>query len=245
MSWIGPAAMLIRREFLRFWQEKSRVAGFVASPLVFWVVVGSGFGDLDFFFPGALTMTVMFSAMFSMMSLIEDRREGFLLSVLVSPAPRISIVLGKVIGAALLAWLQGLIVLGCVFFTGLQHGSTDLMGVSLSLLLTALLLTAVSFSLAWRMESTQGFHAIINLLFVPSWLLSGAIFDPSRSFPWVRGLMQINPLYYAQSSVRHFLRPDSTLPDAGIALGVLAAGAVLLFWVGARTVGKPSAKNFT
>ncbi|OYW09717.1 MAG: hypothetical protein B7X34_06165, partial [Acidobacteriia bacterium 12-62-4] len=90
---------LTRREFQRFWGERARVAGFVASPLLFWIVVGSGFGDLEYFFPGALTMTVMFSAMFSMMSLIEDRREGFLLSVLVSPAPRAAIVLGKVGGA--------------------------------------------------------------------------------------------------------------------------------------------------
>ena len=95
-----------RRELQRFWGERSRVAGYVASPLLFWVVVGSGFGDLEYFFAGALTMTVMFSAMFSMMSLIEDRREGFLLSVLVSPAPRAAIVLGKVGGRASLELLK-------------------------------------------------------------------------------------------------------------------------------------------
>ena len=121
-----------RRELQRFWGERSRVAGYVASPLLFWVVVGSGFGDLEYFFAGALTMTVMFSAMFSMMSLIEDRREGFLLSVLVSPAPRAAIVLGKVGGAALLAWLQGLIVLGGVFFTSLRHDAAALVGVATS-----------------------------------------------------------------------------------------------------------------
>ena len=85
-----PVMTLWQRELIRFWREKGRVLGFVGSPLIFWLVIGSGFGDLRFFFPGALILTVMFSAVFSTMSLIEDRREGFLLSMLVSPAPRSS-----------------------------------------------------------------------------------------------------------------------------------------------------------
>ncbi|MCX6585908.1 MAG: ABC transporter permease [Acidobacteria bacterium] len=220
---------LTRREFQRFWGERSRVAGFVASPLLFWVVVGSGFGDLEYFFPGALTMTVMFSAMFSMMSLIEDRREGFLLSVLVSPAPRAAIVLGKVGGAALLAWLQGLIVLAGVFFTSLRHDAAALAGVAGALLLTALLLTVASYVVAWRLSSTQGFHAVINLLLVPAWMLSGAIFNPALSFAWVRGLMQVNPLYYSQSLVRAFLVDGGAAgaPSVGVAVAVLV-GCTLL-----------------
>lgn len=224
---------LTRREFQRFWGERARVAGFVASPLLFWIVVGSGFGDLEFFFPGALTMTVMFSAMFSMMSLIEDRREGFLLSVLVSPAPRSAIVLGKVCGAAALAWLQGLIVLAGVFFTSLRHDPVALAGVAGALLLTALLLTVVSYVVAWRLSSTQAFHAVINLLLVPAWMLSGAIFSPVLSFAWVRWLMQANPLYYAQSLVRSFLVEGAL--DGGLAAGVLAGCTALATVVAIRS----------
>ena len=77
-----PVIALWRREFIRFWRERSRVFGFIGMPLVFWLIIGTGFGNLAFFYPGALTLTVMFSAVFSMMSLIEDRREGFLLSML-------------------------------------------------------------------------------------------------------------------------------------------------------------------
>lgn len=224
---------LTRREFQRFWGERARVAGFVASPLLFWIVVGSGFGDLDFFFPGALTMTVMFSAMFSMMSLIEDRREGFLLSVLVSPAPRSAIVLGKVCGAAALAWLQGLIVLSGVFFTSLRHDPAALAGTAGALLLTALLLTVVSYVVAWRLSSTQAFHAVINLLLVPAWMLSGAIFSPVLSFAWVRWLMQANPLYYAQSLVRSFLVEGAL--DGGLAAGVLVGCTLLATVVAIRS----------
>lgn len=224
---------LTRREFQRFWGERARVAGFVASPLLFWVVVGSGFGDLEFFFPGALTMTVMFSAMFSMMSLIEDRREGFLLSVLVSPAPRAAIVLGKVCGAAALAWLQGLIVLAGVFFTSLRHDPVALAGVAGALLLTALFLTVVSYVVAWRLSSTQAFHAVINLLLVPAWMLSGAIFSPVLSFAWVRWLMQANPLYYAQSLVRSFLVADA--PSGELAAAVLAGCTALAMLAAIRS----------
>src|SRR5208282_6246554 len=106
-----PVATLWQRELVRFWRQKSRVMGVVASPLVFWLLIGSGSGDLGRFYSGALVLTVMFSAIFSTISIIEDRREGFLLSMLVSPAPRTSMVLGKILGAATLAWIQGLIFL--------------------------------------------------------------------------------------------------------------------------------------
>src|SRR5229473_3297957 len=89
---------LWRRELIRFWRQKSRVLGVVASPLIFWAVIGFGMGadGPKFFFPGTVVLTVMFSAIFSTMSIIEDRREGFLLSMLVSPASRTSLVLGKI-----------------------------------------------------------------------------------------------------------------------------------------------------
>ncbi len=110
-SFFLPAATLWQRELVRFWRQKSRVLGVVASPLVFWLLIGYGSNDLARFYAGALVLTVMFSAIFSTISIIEDRREGFLLSMLVSPAPRTSMVLGKILGAATLAWIQGLIFL--------------------------------------------------------------------------------------------------------------------------------------
>src|SRR5271165_1985106 len=118
-----PAFTLWWREIVRFYRQRSRVVGVIASPLLFWLVIGSGFGTsfrssgaggqhyLDYFFPGALIMIVLFTAIFTMMTVIEDRKEGFLLSVLVAPVSRSVIVLGKVLGGATLATLQGLIFL--------------------------------------------------------------------------------------------------------------------------------------
>jgi len=115
-----PAFTLWWRELVRFYRQRSRVVGVIASPVVFWLVIGSGFGSsfraggspgqqhyLDYFYPGALIMIVLFTSIFTMMSVIEDRKEGFLLSVLVAPVPRSAIVLGKVLGGTTLATAQG------------------------------------------------------------------------------------------------------------------------------------------
>src|SRR5579863_4565918 len=133
-----PAFTLWWREIVRFYRQKSRVVGVLASPLVFWVVIGAGFGTsfrtgggqsqqhyMDYFYPGALIMIVLFTSIFTMMSVIEDRKEGFLLSVLVAPVPRSAIVLGKVMGGTTLAAIQGMIFLAFAPFVGVHMGFID------------------------------------------------------------------------------------------------------------------------
>src|SRR6185312_2930019 len=145
-----PAYSLWRRELVRFYRQKARVVGVIASPLLFWLVLGSGFSKtfqshgasgatsphyLSYFFPGAIIMIVLFTAIFSMMSLIQDRNEGFLLSVLAAPISRSAIVLGKVLGGATLAAIQGWIFL---VFSPLAGVHAGLMGILYSLLIIAL-----------------------------------------------------------------------------------------------------------
>ena len=128
-----PAFTLWWRELVRFYRQRARVVGVIASPLLFWVVIGSGFGSsfrsgdaagqqhyLDYFYPGALIMIVLFTSIFTMMSVIEDRKEGFLLSVLVAPVPRSAIVLGKVLGGTTLSAIQGLIFLAFAPLVGIH-----------------------------------------------------------------------------------------------------------------------------
>ena len=172
-SLLLPAATLWQRELVRFWRQKSRVLGVVASPLVFWLLMGYGSGDLGRYYSGALVLTVMFSAIFSTISIIEDRREGFLLSMMVSPAPRTSLVLGKILGSATLAWIQGLIFLAFAPLAGVRVSLFELLPVASAIFLISFTLTGLGFAIAWRMESTSGFHAIMNLLLVPMWMVSG------------------------------------------------------------------------
>src|SRR6476619_6429450 len=175
-SFVLPAATLWQRELIRFWRQKSRVLSVVASPLVFWLLIGSGSNDLARFYSGSLVLTVMFSAIFSTISIIEDRREGFLLSMLVSPAPRTSLVLGKILGSATLAWIQGLIFLAFAPLAGVRVHPLELIPIAAAIFLISFTLTGLGFVIAWKMNSTAGFHGIMNLLLVPMWMVSGSLF---------------------------------------------------------------------
>ena len=213
-----PILSLWRREILRFYRQKSRVVGVVLSPLIFWLVIGSGFGSsyrsgagdqryLQYFFPGALLMIVLFTSIFTMMSVIEDRDRGFLSSVLVAPVSRSVIVLGKVLGGATLAALQGLIFLVFAPAVGAHFGFSNFLLIVLSVFLMAFALTALGFTLAWRMESAQAFHAIVNLFLIPLWLLSGALFAVNNASGWIRWVMRLNPLTYGLDVLRTALFP--------------------------------------
>jgi ABC-2 type transport system permease protein len=217
-----PSLTLWWREIVRFYRQRARVVGVIASPVLFWFVIGSGFGTsfhsggsganqhyLDYFYPGALIMIVLFTSIFTMMSVIEDRKEGFLLSVLVAPVSRSAIVLGKVLGGTTLAAAQGLIFLVFAPLVGVQLGIANLLLIALTVTLVSFSLTALGFAIAWPMDSTQAFHAIINLFLIPLWLLSGALFPLSGASVWLRLLMRINPLTYGVEALRDLLYPAS------------------------------------
>jgi len=240
---ILPSISLWWREIVRFYRQKSRVVGVIASPLLFWLVIGSGFGTsfrssgaggqhyLHYFFPGALIMIVLFTAIFTMMSVIEDRKEGFLLSVLVAPVSRSVIVLGKVLGGATLATLQGLIFLVFAPALGIRFSLASLLLTVVVIFLVAFSLTALGFLIAWPMDSTAGFHAVINLFLIPLWLLSGSLFPLSGASIWIRVLMRINPLTYGTDALRMLLYPGALASDLSLStnLTVLIIFTLLMF----------------
>src|ERR1700761_4400382 len=129
-----PALSLCKRELVRFLRQRNRIIGALATPIVFWLLIGAGMGHsfrgtdsagdqggyLQFFFPGTVLMILLFTAIFSTISIIEDRREGFLQSVLVAPVSRQAIVLGKILGGTILAFGQGLIFLALAPLVGLH-----------------------------------------------------------------------------------------------------------------------------
>jgi ABC-2 type transport system permease protein len=241
-----PAFTLWQREMVRFYRQKSRVVGVILSPLVFWLVLGSGFGTsmraggstnyLEYFFPGALIMIVLFTSIFTMMSVIEDRKEGFLLSVLVAPISRSAIVLGKVLGGTSLAALQGLAFLLLAPFIGVRFGFTQFAMIVVIVFLVAFALTALGFCVAWTLDSSQAFHAIINLVMIPLWLLSGAMFPLTGAHGWIRAVMLANPLTYGVESLRWTLYPltATNVTTLGMSLLILGIACAVLFslaWV--------------
>jgi ABC-2 type transport system permease protein len=211
-----PVYTLFKREVVRFLRQRSRVVGAVGTPMLFWVLLGTGLNHsfavgqmsyLNYFFPGVIVMTLLFTAIFSTISIIEDRREGFLQAVLVAPVSRLSFVMGKLLGGAALATLQG------AFFLLL----TPMLKIHLSIpafLITLILmfflslgLTGLGFVIAWRLDSTQGFHAVMNLFLMPLWFLSGSVFPVTGTPGWLRALMMINPLTYSVTAMQNIFYP--------------------------------------
>jgi ABC-2 type transport system permease protein len=238
-SFVLPAATLWQRELVRFWRQKSRVLGVVASPLVFWLLIGYGSNDLARFYSGSLVLTVMFSAVFSTISIIEDRREGFLLSMMVSPAPRTSLVLGKILGSATLAWIQGLIFLAFAPLAGVRVGPVELIPIAAAIFLISFTLTGLGFVIAWRMNSTAGFHAIMNLLLVPMWMVSGSLFPMATAHGWVKAIMWVNPLTYSIALLNHTLKLPNAAPGLAESLIVTVVfGLLLLLASGAMAAQK-------
>jgi len=254
-----PAFTLWWREIVRFYRQKTRVVGVLASPLLFWVVIGSGFGTsfragggqeqqnyLDYFYPGVLIMIVLFTSIFAMMSLIEDRKEGFLLSVMVAPVPRSAIVLGKVFGGTTLAAIQGMIFLVFAPFAGVHLNPLQVLLAAVVVFLVSFALTALGFAIAWPMDSTQAFHGIINLFLIPLWLLSGALFPLSGASMWIRALMYMNPLTYGVEAVRDLLYPgiETQFPLPSAIATLLLFSLVmfgLAFYMANRRTTRPAA----
>jgi ABC-2 type transport system permease protein len=213
-----PSFTLWWREIVRFYRQPGRVVGVLASPLVFWLVLGSGFGTsmrsapggdqqhyLDYFYPGTLILIVLFTSIFTMMSVIEDRKEGFLLSVLVAPVPRSAIVLGKVLGGTTLSAVQGLLFLVFAPFARVHLELFQVLLVAVVVFLVSFSLTALGFAIAWPMDSSQAFHGIVNLFLIPMWLLSGALFQQNNASGWIRAVMNLNPLTYGVDALRRLL----------------------------------------
>lgn len=242
-----PAFTLWWREIVRFYRQPARVVGVILSPLLFWVVIGAGFGTslqsratgqenyLNYFFPGALIMIVLFTSIFTMMSVIEDRNEGFLLSVMVAPVHRSGIVLGKVLGGTTLSAIQGLLFLVFAPLIGIRIGFGDFLTIVVIVFLAAFSLTALGFVIAWRMESSQGFHAIINLFLIPMWLLSGALFPVSGASQWIKWLVMVNPLTYSVDGLQLAMFPathPATILPLGPSIAVLTAFTAVVFLAG-------------
>jgi len=207
---------LCYRELIRFLRQRNRIVGAIGQPVLFWILFGAGLGPSfqlagagadvsyrEYFFPGTLALILLFTAIFSTISIIEDRREGFLQAVLVAPISRWSMVLGKVLGGTILATGQGLLFLALGLTVGLHF---TIFGVALAALFSfvvAFALTSLGFVIAWRMESTQGFHAIMSVFLLPMWLLSGAFFPTDSG--WLNWVTVVNPLTYGVAGLRRLL----------------------------------------
>jgi len=251
-----PVFSLWWREIIRFVRQRSRVTGSLLQPLLFWLLLGAGLGGsfrpqggassadyLEYAYTGTLVLIVLFTAIFSTISVIEDRREGFLQAVLVAPVPRSTIVLGKVLGGTTLAVGEALLFLALAPLVGVSLSPGVVLSVAALLTAIGFALTALGFIISWRLDTTAGFHAIMNLLLLPMWLLSGAFFPANGSAAVLRYVMAANPLTYGVAALRQLLHSGKAgalagVPALGLSIGVTIAFAVVMFVAAVVTARK-------
>ena len=236
------------REVHRLSRQPARLAAVVGTPLLIWGLLSSGLaGSLrpagfesvevaEFLLPGALALVAVFASVFSAFSTIEDRTAGWLQAVLVAPAPRWSIAAGKILGNGALAWVQAALLLLAAPLLDLPLTAPALLEVAATLALTCAAMTGMGLALAWRSESVASFHAVMNLLFLPMWMLSSAMFPLDGAAPWLRAVMLANPMTWCVESLRGALLAH---PPAWTVLAAAAFTLVALV-AAVAIIGKPA-----
>jgi ABC-2 type transport system permease protein len=264
---------LTRRELVRFLRQRTRLVGAVGQPVIFWLLFGAGLRSSfkapswadglsqplsyqEYFLPGIAALIVLFTAIFSTISIIEDRREGFLQGVLVAPVSRIAIVLSKLLAGMMLALLQAglflmigpmLALVGLASSMDVSWSVTSVVAAAMFLALIAAELTALGFVIAWPMNSTQGFHAVMSIFLMPMWLVSGAFF-PGGDSGWLYWLIRINPLTYGVAGLRRLLYSQSLpvtpeLPSMMTCAVVTVLATAGLSLLAVRMVSKSHVRN--
>jgi ABC-2 type transport system permease protein len=251
-----------RRDLIRFVNDRIRIAATLVQPLLFLFVLGSGLQQLSsagthgvdlktFIYPGILCISVMFTAMFSSASIVWDREFGFLREMMVAPVRRSSIVIGKCFGGATVACSQGIIMILLAPLVHVPYSLTLILGIFGLQLLLAFTITAFGVMIAVRIKQMQTFFGVMQMIVMPLFFISGALFPASGLPRWLEILNRIDPLTYAvdpmrrlvfshlnvSPAARHALDPGVTwwgwrvpsLLEAGVvlALGLLMLGVAI------------------
>ena len=228
------------RQLKRYFRSKSRIVGSLGQPILFLLALGYGFGSvfqkagqgnyIEFLAPGIIGMSIIFTAVFSGIEIIWDRQFGFLKETLVAPVSRINIMLGRTLGGATVAAMQGIIVFFISMIAGFSPYSWALAPlVILPMILVALLFTALGTAIASLLEDFQGFQLIINFLIMPLFFLSGALF-PLQGLPKAIDIIsKIDPLSYGIDAFRSIL---INLTHFGLATDLIVLSAITVLFLG-------------
>jgi ABC-2 type transport system permease protein len=256
---LATIGALLMRDLKRFFRQRSRVVGALVQPLIFWLVIGSGLqssfkvegatdvGYMQYFYPGIVMLVVLFTSIFTTMSVIEDRHKGFLQAVLVAPAARPSLVLGKTLGGVTIALVQATLFLALSPLAGFHLSAVDWPLLATILLATSIGLSALGFAIAWWLDSTQGYHVVMSVLLIPLWIVSGAMFPLKGAPGWMAFMMTLNPMAYSVSGIRRALGTAHMSALAGstevielaVSIGFSLAAVALATWMCSRRGRRP------
>jgi len=237
---LRAVSIVWRRELIRFRRDRLRAVTSLIQPLLFLLVLGTGLSSLargslpsgadfkTFIYPGVLAMSVLFTAIFSAASIVWDREFGFLREMLVAPVSRASIVIGKCLGGATIATMQGIIILALAGLAGVPYDPVLMLILIGEMLLLAFTLTAFGVMMAARITQFQAFMALTQMLVMPLFFLSGALY-PLHGLPtWLSVLTRLDPLTYVVGPMRHAV--FSHLSLSPLAERVLSPNITWLGW---------------
>jgi len=227
------------RQIKRYFRSRARIVGSIGQPILFLVALGFGFGPvfakagegnyLAFLSPGIIAMSILFTAVFTGIEIIWDRQFGFLKETLVAPVSRLEIMIGRTLGGATVALLQGLIVLAITIPLGFRPHILTLPLAILFMILIALFFTGFGTAIASFLEDMQGFQLIMNFIIMPVFFLSGALFPADGLPPALKGILIINPLAYGIDGLRGALTGVSHF---GMGLDFLVLGIITAIILG-------------
>ncbi|VVB77681.1 ABC-2 type transporter [uncultured archaeon] len=218
----SPVYVMWERQLKRYWRSKARIIGSLAQPLLFLVALGFGFGPIfqkagggsyiEFLAPGIIAMSILFTAMFNGIEIIWDRQFGFLKETLVAPVSRYKIMLGRTLGGATVATIQGVLVFLISLFIGFRPTNLFMIPVAfIFMFLIAILFTALGTAIASKLEDMQGFQLIMNFIIMPLFFLSGALFPIDNLPKALATVIRFNPLSYGVDGLRSALTSTSHL----------------------------------
>lgn len=235
--------VLVAREFKKFIREKSRLIATLARPLIWLFLVGGGMSGLvspgmglmggvtyiQFIFPGILGMTILFSAIFSSISIIWDKEFGLMKEILVAPVSRFSIVIGKALSGAIVSVIQAAVILALFPLLGLKLGVPAIIETLLICALLSFCIASLGIVIATFYESFESFSVIMNFIVMPMFFLSGAMY-PVKMLPDVlKVLTRLNPFTYGIDALKHAIFRDSGVFDFSLVtdIGVLLVTSIV------------------
>jgi ABC-2 type transport system permease protein len=241
--------VIVAREFKKFVRERSRLVSSVARPLVWLFFIGAGMSRLvrpeggvtytQFIFPGILGMTILFSSIFSSISIIWDKEFGFMKEILVAPVSRLSIVVGKATSGTVVSTIQAAVVLVLFPFVGIKLGLNEIALTLILCALTAFCISSFGIVLATFYDSYESFSVIMNFIVMPMFFLSGAMY-PVKLLPAPLYMAsRLNPLTYGVDALKHVMSPLKEGPMSpdftlGVDLAVVAGLSLAFVLVSAR-----------
>ena len=214
-KFILPVYVITLRDLKKFFRQKSRLIGMIARPLTWLFLIGTGLNQvikgglgvsyIQFILPGILGMTILFSAMFSSISIVWDREFGFMKEILVTPVSRFSVAFGKIVSGTLVSTIQGVIIMAAAPFIGIRFTVFEALLLVVFVMIVSMCISAIGVFIASMIKSFESFNIIMNFIVMPMFFLSGAMYPINVLPAFMRYLMYLNPLSYGIDSFKHVM----------------------------------------